>query len=256
MIPPHGHLHLSSPEGQAALAAVMRSRPLLAFDFDGTLAPIVARPEAAQVPRTVKSQLGRLASRLPLAVITGRSVSDVMPRLGFQPAFVIGNHGAENGQADLAGESAELLPLRARVRLRAQALRSAGVDVEDKGHSIAFHYRMSKDQAIARAAISSVLAGGNGDRIKVFGGKCVVNAVAQGAPDKADALEMLVQRCGVAAAVFVGDDVNDEAVFARAGRDWLTVKVGRDGLATQARYRLDDVVEVGQMLDRMLELTT
>ncbi len=87
-----------------------------------------------------------------------------------------------------------------------------------------------------------------------FGGKCVVNVVAAHAPDKGDAVVALVERAGAAAAVFAGDDVNDEAVFRRAPPHWLTVRVGPLEPTSAARFRLDDNAEVAQMLDRMLTL--
>src|SRR5262245_46574916 len=88
--------HLFTPDGERALAEVMQRRPLLAFDFDGTLAPIVARPDLACVPEPVAQGLTRLARDLPVAVVTGRSVADVRKRLGFEPRWVVGNHGAED----------------------------------------------------------------------------------------------------------------------------------------------------------------
>ena len=88
--------HLFTPQGEAALAAVMRRDPLLAFDFDGTLAPIVDRPGDASVPDNVSRCLAKLARAHPVAIITGRSIADVRARLGFEPHFVIGNHGAED----------------------------------------------------------------------------------------------------------------------------------------------------------------
>src|ERR687890_603252 len=73
--------HLFTPRGEAALDAVMRLEPLLAFDFDGTLAPIVDRPDDARVPAEVSRWLAELARRHPIAVITGRSIADVRARL-------------------------------------------------------------------------------------------------------------------------------------------------------------------------------
>jgi trehalose 6-phosphate phosphatase len=75
--------HLFSAEGQAALVATMARRPLLAFDFDGTLAPIVARPDDARVPTAVQQRLERLGRALPLAIVSGRRVDDVRARLSF-----------------------------------------------------------------------------------------------------------------------------------------------------------------------------
>ena len=85
-----------------------------------------------------------------------------------------------------------------------------------------------------------------------FGGKMVVNIVAAGSPDKADALVRLMEKSGVDSAVFVGDDLNDEPVFARAQATWLTVRVGRDYPMSRAMYCLDNFDEVVTMLDRML----
>ena len=94
--------HLFSAQGATALAALLRRRPLLAFDFDGTLAPIVPRPRrrahsARPWPRGLRGWRG--GCRWPSS--PGRAVADVRGRLGFEPRFVVGNHGAEDA-ADAA----------------------------------------------------------------------------------------------------------------------------------------------------------
>src|SRR5438105_2710186 len=208
--------HLFTPEGEHALAAVMRLHPVLAFDFDGTLAPIVARPGEARVPETVSQGLAQLAQWLPVAVITGRSVSDVLPRLGFRPHHVIGNHGAEDPEVGPPSAASQALDaLRHRIAAHADRLVDAGVEVEDKRYSLALHYRMAANPGAALVCIEDLLQGIE-PALKRFGGKCVVNVVATGLPDKGDALAALVQRTAAGAAVFIGDDVNDEAVFMRA----------------------------------------
>src|SRR5215831_7843340 len=85
--------HLFQRAGRAALVTTLAGRPLLAFDFDGTIAPMNARPEESRVADAVADLLARLASQRPVAVITGRSVDDVRPRLGFTPQYIVGNHG-------------------------------------------------------------------------------------------------------------------------------------------------------------------
>ena len=88
----------------------------------------------------------------------------------------------------------------------------------------------------------------------MFGGKCVVNVVVAGAPDKADAVHSLVRRAGADCALFIGDDVNDEVVFERAEPDWLTIRIGRDGTPSSARFFLDATAEVAAMLRKMLSV--
>ncbi len=245
--------HLFTPEGEAALAAVLRLHPLVAFDFDGTLAPIVARPDNARISQGVGQRLRALAALLPVAIVTGRTVADVRERLGFAPQFVVGNHGAEDPDdaPGTARRTAALGPLRAALQAQAPALAAAGITVEDKGLSIALHYRLSRERARAQALIVALLAQ-QGQGLRIFGGKMVVNAMASDAPDKAHAVLSLVARCGAAAAFFAGDDVNDESVFVAAPAHWLTLRIGRDDPTSRARFGLDGPQEMAVLLERML----
>jgi len=243
--------HLFSPEGQASLDAICRRDPLLAFDFDGTLAPIVARPEDARISAALSRRLAQLAVRRPLAIVTGRSVGDVRPRLGFEPGWIVGNHGAENPIAPASTETVQALDaLRRHLADAEPALAAAGVRVEDKQHSLALHYRLARDRDAALAAIDTTL-GTLDTGLRRFGGKCVVNVVGADAPDKADAIFALVAAAGCESALFVGDDVNDEVVFERAPLHWLTLRVGREP-ASQARFFLDSQSEVAQLLEQLL----
>jgi trehalose 6-phosphate phosphatase len=247
--------HLFTPEGEAALAAVLRLQPLLAFDFDGTLAPIVARPDDAQVSKAAARSLRVLAARLPVAVVTGRAVADVRERLGFEPRYVVGSHGAED-DADPVGTAqriAGLDGLRAQLRARAGELAAAGVMAEDKGASIALHFRLSRDRERARAVIEQLLSAAD-PSLQIFGGKMVFNAMAAGAPDKAQAVRALVERCGARAALFAGDDVNDEPVFASAPLHWLTLRIGRDDPSSRAQFGLDGPQEMPLLLQRVLAM--
>jgi trehalose 6-phosphate phosphatase len=249
--------HLFTTEGEAALAAILRKRPLLAFDFDGTLAPIVERPDDARISRRAAARLGSLAARLPVAIVTGRAVEDVRGRLGFEPRYVVGSHGAEDG-LDPAG--AELLtraldPLRDLLRARGAELAAGGVLVEDKGQSVALHYRLAHRRSRALALIHDLLAQ-PGLSLHSFAGKMVVNITGRAAPDKAHAVHALVARCGASCALFAGDDVNDEPVFVSAPPDWLTVRVGRDDPASRAKFFVDSPVEMALLLERMLTLVT
>jgi trehalose 6-phosphate phosphatase len=245
--------HLYTPDGERALAAVMRLEPLLAFDFDGTLAPIVERPDDAKVTKAVANRLSELARHRPLAIITGRSVADVMPRLGFEPHHVIGSHGAEDPHADSGAALIEAMTtLRSRLSAKARELLSAGVMVEDKEHSIALHYRLAPDQDSAMARITEFLQGLD-PSLRTFGGKFVVNVVAAEAPDKGDAVRALMLRSGSASAVFIGDDVNDEAVFQIAEPHWLTVRIGEDA-DSRAMYFLESHAQIASLLRKMLSL--
>lgn len=243
--------HVFGPEGEAALAELLARQPLLAFDFDGTLAPIVARPADARLSQAVAARLAALAERLPVAVVSGRSLADLRQRLGFVPTHLMGNHGAEDADDPAASAAwrAALDPLRAHLARHQALLAAAGVTVEDKGLSLALHHRLAPAQGPALDAIRDALAERPGG-IHVFGGKRVINLAPAGCPDKADALLTLVARSGAGTALFAGDDVNDEPVFARAPPHWLTLRVGRDA-ASRARFYLDSPAEMALLLDRL-----
>lgn len=254
---------LLGPAGEAALQAVVQRRPLLAFDFDGTLTPIVARPDDAHLAPAVADRLRRLATRLPVAIVTGRSVADVQGRLGFQPHYIAGNHGAESTLDALNGSNAggsleriaALEPLRLALGAKAAALADAGVRVEDKQQSLALHYRQATNPLHARALIERLIGrwvDGPEGSLRAFGGKLVVNVISRQAPDKADAVRTLLRHSGAGGVLFAGDDLNDEPVFASAPVHWLTVRIGRDDFATSARWALDGPQHIGAMLDRLL----
>ncbi len=246
--------HIFSADGKAALRRVIAHTPLLAFDFDGTLAPLVTNPQDAVMPLSVMRRISRLAALLPVAIITGRTVSDVSTRLGFEPRYVIGNHGAEGLEEQSRDLYRNVLDApRALLALHQEQLREHGIQLEDKGLSIALHYRMARDRDEAAAWIRTLLAPIDAPLTLSFG-KCVVNVTPAHAPDKGAALKRLVAMEGAAAAVFLGDDVNDESVFAVAERHWLTVRVGNPAMRSAAHYFLDDHAQVAVLLQDMIDL--
>jgi trehalose 6-phosphate phosphatase len=241
--------------GLAALAALMRERALFAFDFDGTLAGIRARPEEVRVAAALSTRLATLARARPVAIVTGRRIGDVRARLGFEPAYIVGNHGAED-DADPAGAervAMVLEPLRDALAARGRQLADAGVQVEDKRQSIALHFRNAADRGLARALIEDVLDA-RGPDVEVFGGKLVFNAIAAGAPDKAHAVRALLARSGATTAFFAGDDINDEPVFEAAEPGWVTVRVGREHRPSRARFYLESPRAMPAAIDRLLAL--
>jgi len=246
--------HLFDKEGQQALVAALARKPLLAFDFDGTLTPIVAHPNDVRVSSVVSQRLAQLSAWRPVAIVTGRKVADVAPRLGFEPAYIVGSHGAEDpGLATSVGNEIALTSARAYLAAHASALQDAGVMIEDKGHSMALHYRLARDHEKAHACIASTLAS-IGPGLHTFGGKFVVNLVAEHAPNKGDTVRRLVARSGSGTALFVGDDVNDEAVFEIAPDHWLTVRIGQDFPGSRAQFFLDTHAEMVDLLQLLIDL--
>lgn len=233
------------------LAQLAWSPVLLAFDFDGTLAPIVADRERAVMRERTSGLFERVCASYPCAVISGRGKADVASRLGGAAVkHIIGNHGLEPGSG-LGGferEIAEALPL-----LEAALARCPGVDIEDKRYSLAVHYRRSRQKRVARAAIH-VAVSSLPRRMRAVAGKLVVNVVPERAPNKGDALLQLRAQEGASIALYVGDDVTDEDVFEldQPGR-LFTVRVG-ESKSSAARYFLRDQREIDALLERLADL--
>jgi len=243
--------HLLAAEQRDVLARLGRSKVLIAFDFDGTLASIVAeRSRAALRPNTARL-LTRLCAHYPCAVISGRSRADVAVRLAGAPVkYAVGNHGLEPG-SDL-GLFQEMVA-RNRPIIEVALAGHAGLDIEDKRYSLAVHYRRSPAKRAARAAILRSVAA-LPIAMRIVPGKLVLNVVPQGAPNKGDALLELREREGAEMAFYVGDDVTDEDVFRleEPGR-LLTVRVGPSA-SSAARYFLRDQGEIDALLTRLVEV--
>ena len=206
------------------LAQIAWSRVLLAFDFDGTLAPIVQDRSAATMRPATRRRFARVCELYPCAVISGRSRSDVRRRLGVAaPRFVVGNHGVEFGATN--GVYRDLVT-SAQARLETALAGCRGLEVENKTYSLSIHYRKSRRRRQAREQIEFAV-----ERLRLpmrtIHGKAVVNIVPAAAPHKGDALIRLRASAGADTALFVGDDLTDEDIFAidQPGR-LLTIRIG------------------------------
>jgi trehalose 6-phosphate phosphatase len=237
-----------APEHARVLEALARERALVALDFDGTLAPIVEDPARAAMRDGTRALL-RVASLLyPCVVVSGRARADLAPRLDGVPLLaVVGNHGAEAGFGPV--ERAPFQAVRAWREVVARAVaRLPGVVLEDKGLSLALHYRRAEDPDRAARVAHEVLSGLPGAR--VFGGNMVVNAVPQGAPTKGDAVRMLLDRSGCASALYVGDDLTDEDAFTAPGVA-VAVRVG-PASGTSAPFNLETQADVDALLEALV----
>jgi trehalose 6-phosphate phosphatase len=235
------------------LVQLAGSRALVAFDFDGTLAPIVANRHEAQMHARTGELFTRVCELYPTAVISGRSRSDVSARLGPAPVkYVVGNHGLEPG-ANLAEFEADVV--QAQASLAAALATSAGVDLENKRYSLALHYRRSTNKPRARSAILAAIEA-LPVRMRVIPGKLVLNVVPERAPHKGDALLELRRVEQADTALYIGDDVTDEDVFEldQPGR-LLSVRVG-ESRSSAAAYFIRDQSEMDRLLAALITLRT
>jgi len=243
--------HIMSREQVDVLAQLAWSHVLLAFDFDGTLAPIVAKRDGAAMRAKTRGLLATVVKLYPCAAISGRAKADVTARLaGVKMKYVVGNHGMEPGTGM---PKFEREVAAARVLLAKALAPVQGVDIEDKRYSLAIHYRAARRKREARAEIERAVAA-LPRPMRVIAGKLVSNIVPIGARNKGDTVLELRKRESADIALFVGDDVTDEDVFAidQPGR-LLSIRVGK-ATRSAARYYLRDQREIDRLLAHMIKL--
>ena len=226
------------------------SNVLLALDYDGTLAPLVARHTHAAMRASTRHLLARASRLYPCVVISGRAQDDALSRLrGIEICRVVGNHGAEPSPGEKG--------MRSRVRRWLPVLRSRlsgyqGVIIEDKGVSISIHYRQARARSAAHRAILEAVH--SLDEVRVMGGKLVVNVLAPDAPHKGVALERERSHFACDTVIYVGDDETDEDVFRldRPGQ-LLSIRVGRSR-ASAAPFYLRNQSEIDRLLRTLIEM--
>lgn len=238
------------PESRAILSEFAASKTLLAFDYDGTLAPIVDDPARANMRHRTRELLTDVARLYPTIVITGRAQDDALRRLrGVGVYEVIGNHGLETWHAH------ERLIQVARgwlARLSDRLASVQGVRIEDKVFSLAVHYRLAPDKPRARAEIAKAVAALEG--VRIVGGKQVMNLIPLGAPHKGTALERERVKLECERAVYVGDDETDEDVFAsEPAAPLLSVRVGQSR-QSRASYFVPRQRSINDLLSALASL--
>ncbi|MHB8342299.1 MAG: trehalose-phosphatase, partial [Mycobacteriales bacterium] len=212
--------------GQAGLAALRAdpARALVALDFDGTLAPVVARPQDARPAAGTADVLVALGRAVgTLAILTGRPAA-VAARLGglagVPGLVVIGHYGLQRWEAGRMTSPAPLPAVAvARDRLAA-LLRDADprVRIEDKLHSVAVHTRETADPAGELARLTPVLAELAAELgLSLAPGRLVAELRPPGV-DKGSALEALAREVGAYCVLVAGDDLGDLAAFETVAR--------------------------------------
>jgi trehalose 6-phosphate phosphatase len=246
---------LFSAAGRRRLDEIVRPGLLCAFDFDGTLAPIVPHPDHAYLPEETRALLLRLAELAPVAIITGRAVDDIANRLGFEPDFLIGNHGLEGvpgWEAEAARHEEYSRQWRAALeRAIAERRFDEGIFVEDKRYSLSIHYRETENHEEIERQLEEFFTSLQPPP-RVVAGKAIYSLMPEGAGHKGSALEQLMRQTGARSAIYVGDDVTDEDVFRLQRPDVLAVRID-EAPDSAAEFVLHGTAEIRLLLLELIE---
>ena len=253
------HLFDEWPCVRAALKAAPRW--LVMLDFDGTLAPIVEYAGDAVLPAAAEQHLRKLAASpaIDLAIVSGRAIADLHPRIGVDGIDFSGNHGRErlkpgSSRTEL-DSSVRVIVAQVCEQVRKEVSGISGVYVEDKGLTTSLHYRQvpAEFHAKVRDVVREVERT-FGAAIELAEGKCVFDFFPADGANKGKAVMALLAERGGAAKVlpiYCGDDTTDETVFRVLPLQAITVYVGSGETESAARFRVDDTAEVAEFLGRM-----
>ncbi len=235
-------------------------RPVVFLDYDGTLTPIVARPDLAVLSDRMRAELAELAAMCTVAVVSGRDLADIRRLVGLDGLIYAGSHGFDiTGPDGLHIQHEQGAAFIEAVREAAERLRPAtagiqGALVEPKRFAVAVHYRQVADADVAQveAAVDAVLA--QLPTLRKTHGKKVFELRPRFDWDKGKAVLWLLQALKLdgpnVLPFYIGDDLTDEDAFAALGEAGVTIFVGHPE-HTAARYVLEDPEEVGAFLTKL-----
>jgi trehalose 6-phosphate phosphatase len=178
----------------------------LFFDVDGTLAPIVSRPEDAEVPNETRELLRELVTRYALvACISGRSSTDARRIVGVDQLLYVGTHGLEMAPGAAVW--------REQIERFAVTVEWPAEWVEDKGLSIAFHYRQSPEPENSRLALERIAEAAEEVGLFARFGRMTLEILPPVEADKGTAIRALLEQRGLERALYAGDDSTDLDAF-------------------------------------------
>jgi trehalose-phosphatase len=244
---------------------IQQAQTLFLFlDYDGTLTPIVSRPELALCPIEVKRHLEKMRD-LPnvyLAIISGRSLEDLREKVGVSDIIYAGNHGLEIENRD--GRRKKML---SSVRTRELKRISRNVHnslkqipeifFEEKGPILSVHYRNVPQKFFARISqvLNEELQKWRG-RWKMASGKMVFEIRPDVDFHKGKAVKEILKTVPSPGllAIYLGDDQTDEDAFRVLKGQGVSVLIGPSGFPSEADFFLRDPIEVQEFLFRCQEV--
>jgi trehalose 6-phosphate phosphatase len=249
------------------LAARLNGRkPAVFLDYDGTLTPIVDRPEDAVISESMRDVVRRLTARTTVCVVSGRDRSVISQWMGIEGLVVAGSHGFDLGDPDSPAAGFEELLTTVTQRLRNEVGKIQGALIEPKRFSVAVHYRLvAFHHRPHLSAVVNTLMADYPDQLRLTPGKMVYEIQPNLDWDKGRAVQHLRHTLGVAGTEFVpvylGDDITDEDAFKAlkgpingAGIGVIVADTTEPEQATRvtaAEFVLESIGEVQRFLDTL-----
>ncbi|MBD3278777.1 MAG: trehalose-phosphatase [Candidatus Aegiribacteria sp.] len=258
----------SLPEAMDEINRIMGrlrlGKPVLFLDYDGTLTPIVKRPEDAVLPERTGKLLKELSEKMPVTILSGRDLQDVKAMVDIEGLVYAGSHGFDVFGAEVqlpeevdADELTEQLD-SAEEQLTPEVNDIQGARVERKKYAIALHYRETPDEEVEFLREISEKLADDHSMLKMTPGKKIFELRPDVDWDKGRALTALLngmeENPSAAIPIYIGDDTTDEDAFREIRDSGIGILVNDSGEGvSHAAFHLRDPEEVAGFLEKLLD---
>jgi trehalose-phosphatase len=240
-----------------------KKKTIFFLDYDGTLTPIVERPEDAVISDDMRDTVTRLAEKFQVSVVSGRFREDVENLLGIKGLLYAGSHGF-----DIKGEGLELVHPKAKevipvvekvIETLTESLGNIeGLIIEKKKFSVAVHYRMVDEEKYLEKIRQEVdAAAANNPVLRLMKGKKVFELLPAIEWDKGKAIRWILEAMKIdwkdANIIYIGDDVTDEFAFRMIRTRGTGIVVLDEKNVSAADFRLESTEEVKEFFEKVIK---
>lgn len=238
-------------------------KPVFFLDYDGTLTPIVSRPEDAKISQEMRDVVKTLCEKYTVAIVSGRFREDVQGLLGIDGLVYAGSHGFDILGPDIEminPDAQKTIPVIASMvdKVKAELGAIEGVIIEDKKFSLAVHYRLvdedkhfEKIQSFCQSLVEPF------DNLRLMHGKKVFEILPALDWDKGKAVRFVLKALGYSwdevAAVYIGDDTTDEDAFRMVKTRGLAVLVSEEERPSVADFTVDSPLALQKLFEKLID---
>lgn len=240
-----------------------KKKTVFFLDYDGTLTPIVDRPQDAVVSDQMKDIVKRLSEKCRVFIVSGRFREDVQNLLGIKELLYAGSHGFDiegQGFSMLHPKAKEAIPVVAEriKRLESSLGGIEGLLIEKKKFSVAVHYRLvDEEKYLSRIEKEVEAIAKENDALRLMRGKKVFELLPNIEWDKGRAIRWIIKALDMewndANMIYIGDDVTDEFAFRMVRTRGTGILVSSEEKISAADFRLKDPREVGEFFEKYIK---
>ncbi|MCK5342545.1 MAG: trehalose-phosphatase [Candidatus Heimdallarchaeota archaeon] len=239
-----------------------QNKPVFFLDYDGTLTPIVDRPELAVISQQMKDTVANTAKKFTTAIVSGRMREDVENLVGIDGLFYVGSHGFDilgGGVSMIQAQAQQTIPVVTDVIewLKKEVGSIEGVIIEEKKFSTAVHYRLVADENLEKIEKAVLHVIENHKELHLMRGKMVYEILPNIDWNKGKAVRWIMKALNISwdnsMIVYVGDDTTDEFAFRAVRGLGIGILVSDKSGPSAAQYQLSTPDEVLKLFEKLLK---